>query len=169
MDAAVTPGGIFVSEANDGLSGLEGGGWPAWPMRVGPVVRHQTSMPSEDRVRLHPEHRPTVAAEHACEGGEDRSIGGSETRTRDLAFEDRELMAQHEKLGVLGPVRAPTEHQQVDDKSDETVEAGHVLSLIDARRPARLEARPQLTPPDEFSAPTGNERTTLSSSVAAQP
>jgi hypothetical protein len=29
----------------------------------------------------------------------------------------------------------PTQHQQVDDKSDETVEAGHALILIDARRP----------------------------------
>ena len=50
-------------------------------------------------------------------------------------------MAQHEKLGVVGPVRASTQHQQVDDKSDETVEAGHVLSLIDAGRSNRLEAR----------------------------
>ena len=66
---------------------------------------------------------------------------GLETRTRDLALQDRELMAQHENLGVLGPIRTPTQHQQVDDKSDETVEAGHPLILIDAGRSDQLEAR----------------------------
>jgi hypothetical protein len=50
-------------------------------------------------------------------------------------------MAQHEYLGILGPVPAPTQHQQVDDKSDETVEARHPLILVDARRADQTRAR----------------------------
>jgi hypothetical protein len=64
-----------------------------------------------------------------------------EARTRHLALENRELVAQHENLDVLGPVSAAAQHQQVEHESDETVEAGHAPSLIDARRPALTETR----------------------------
>jgi hypothetical protein len=93
MDAAVSPGRILASEADDGPSGFDRGGWPAGPMRVRPVVRDEASMPSQHRVGLHEEDRPAVTVEHTRERGEDRTVGGFKTRTRDLAFEDRELMA----------------------------------------------------------------------------
>ena len=97
---------------------------------------------------LHHEDRPAVTTEHTRQRGEDRPVVGFETRTRDLALEHRELMAQHEDLGVLGPVPATAQHQQVDDKSDETVEAGHVLILIDATaNQSDRNAKPQVTPP----------------------
>lgn len=65
-------------------------------------------------------------------------------------------MAQHEDFGVLGPVPATAQHQQVDHESDETVEAGHALILIDATRTKQIETQnPRSRRPDEFSAPTG--------------
>src|ERR1019366_9182087 len=79
---------------------------------------------------------PAVAAEHASERGEDRSVLGFEARTDDLAFQDGELMAQHENLDILGTIPASTQHQQVDHESDKTVETGHawILAASEPRR-----------------------------------
>jgi hypothetical protein len=63
-----------------------------------------------------------------------------------LAFQDRELMAQHEDLGVLGLVPVATEHQQVEDESDETVETSHPQILLD------------VTPADQFQARNRSSR-----------
>ena len=93
-------------------------------------------MPTEDRVRSDEEDRPAVAAEHASERGEDRSVLGFEARSRDLALQDGELMAQHENLDILGTIPAATQHQQVDHESDKTVETGHawILAASEPRR-----------------------------------
>ncbi len=80
MDAAVSPGRILVSEADDGLSGFACGGSSAWPMRVGPVVRHETPVPGQDRVGLDQEGRPAVTVEHTRERREDCTVAGFETR-----------------------------------------------------------------------------------------
>ena len=106
MDTAVAPRRVLAREADDVPTGFGGGGWPAGPVRVGPVVRDEASMPAKDRVGLHQEHRPPVAAEHARQRGEDRPVGGFETRSRHLTVQDRELMAQDEDLGVLRTIGA---------------------------------------------------------------
>jgi hypothetical protein len=108
VDAAVTPRRVLGCEADDGLSDLERGRGPAWPMRVGPVVRDEASMPRHDRVGFHQEDRPASTIEHTRQRREDRPVGWFEAGTRDLAFHDRELMAQHEDFGVFGPVPAGT-------------------------------------------------------------
>jgi hypothetical protein len=72
-------------------------------------------------------------------------------------LQDRELVAQHEDLGILRPVSATPQHQQVEYEPDKTVEASHALILIDARRTDQTESRnPRSRQPDEFSAPTGS-------------
>jgi hypothetical protein len=70
------------------------------------VVRDETSMPGQDRVGRHEEDRPTVAAEHASERGEDRTVGGFEAGSWHLTAQDRELMTQDEDLGILGTIGA---------------------------------------------------------------
>ena len=75
-------------------------------MRVGPVVRDETSMPRQDRVGCHQDDRTAGTIEHTRECREDRPIGWLETGMSDLALQDRELMTQHENLGILGPVPA---------------------------------------------------------------
>jgi hypothetical protein len=138
MDAAVTPRRVLASEANDRVSGFDRGGWSAGPVRIGPVVRNESSMPRQDRARLHqedPASRPSTRANAATIA---RSAGSKRGRGT-LAFEDRELVAQYEDLDVLGPVSASTQHQQVDEESDETVEASHGVD------PGRHEADPNQT------------------------
>jgi hypothetical protein len=62
-----------------------------------------------------------VVVEHAA--------GGFETRTRDLALQDRELVAQHEDLDIFRTIAARAEYEQVDHESDNTVETGHTPIL----------------------------------------
>jgi hypothetical protein len=141
VDATVTPRRVLGGEADDGVSDLKGGPGPARPMRVRPVVRDETSMPRQDRVGFHQEDRPTGTIEHTRECREDRPIGWLETGMSDLARQYRELMAQHEDLGILRPVPATAEHQQVDHESDETVATGHPRILIDPKRPDQIATR----------------------------
>jgi hypothetical protein len=49
---------------------------------------------------------------------EDRSIVRFEARTRDLASQHGELMAQHEKLDILGTILAAAQDQQIDHEPD---------------------------------------------------
>ncbi len=77
-----------------------------------------------------------------------------EARTRNLAMQDRQLMAQHENLGILGPASATAQQQQVDHESDETVETGHalILAAVEARRSGRAQ-KPRSTHPTGFRHP----------------
>jgi len=109
VDTPVTPGGVLACEAHDDLAGLGGGGGPAGPVRVGPVVRDEPSMPGQDRLRADEEGRPAVAAEHASERRNEHAVGRLEAWSRYLTVQDRELMAQDEDLGVFGTIGAATQ------------------------------------------------------------
>jgi hypothetical protein len=86
-------------------------------------------MPTRDRVGLHHQFRPAVTTEHASERDDDRPVVGLKARTRDLALQDHELMAQHKKLDILGTIPPPARDQQIDHEPDETVETGHAPIL----------------------------------------
>jgi hypothetical protein len=79
VDTAVAPRRVLPSEADDEPASLDCGGSPAGPVRTGPVVCDETSMPAQDGVRFDQEGRPAVAAEHASERGDDRTVAGLET------------------------------------------------------------------------------------------
>jgi hypothetical protein len=71
-----------------------------------------------------------------------------------LAVRDSELMAQREDLGIFGTLASAAQHQQVDHKSDETVETSHVSILIDPSRADQIEtAKSQVKTQDRFSVP----------------
>jgi len=52
-----------------------------------------------------------------------------------LAFQHRELVAQHEDLDVLGTVRATAQYLEVEYEADKTVETRHapILPLSEPR------------------------------------
>ncbi len=93
-------------------------------------------MPAQDRLWSDEEHRPAVTTQHPRERAQERAVGGFEARTRDLALQDRELMAQHEDLDIFRTIPATAEDEQVDHESDKTVETGHppILAAPEPRR-----------------------------------
>lgn len=78
---------------------------------------------------------------------ENRPVGWFEARTRVLTVQDRELMAQHEELGILGTIGTTAEHEQLDHEMDKTVEAGHaaILAALTSRRSVERETPGQRT------------------------
>jgi hypothetical protein len=113
VDAPVSPRRVLSRETDDRAAGFDCGGWPAGPVRVGPVVRDESPMPTQQCVGLDHEDRPAVTAERTRERGEDRAIVGFETRTPVLALENGELVTQHKDFDVFGTIRATGQHEQV--------------------------------------------------------
>jgi hypothetical protein len=46
-----------------------------------------------------------------------------ESRAADLTAKDRQLMAQHQNLELLGSILAPEEHEQLEQAADDDVQA----------------------------------------------
>src|SRR5205823_15116249 len=92
VDTAVAPSRVLRSETDDRCACFGDGRWPAGPLGIGPVLRDEPAMPTQDRVRSDEEDRPAVTAEHASERGEDRSVDGFEAGPGDLALQHRELV-----------------------------------------------------------------------------
>ena len=68
-------------------------------------------MPTEDGVGPDYEDGPALTAEPTRERGKDRAVVGFETRTRDLALQDGELMTQHEDLGIFRTIASTAQDQ----------------------------------------------------------
>jgi hypothetical protein len=105
------------------------------------VVRDEASVPTQPRVGLHHEQRPAVTAERTRERGKDGGVVGFETRTRDLALQHRELVAQHEDLEIFGAIASTAQHEEVEYEADKTVDTRHtpILAASEPRRSCRTE------------------------------
>jgi hypothetical protein len=91
----------------------------------------EPSMPLQDRVRSHEEHRPAITTERPRQPAQHGPVGGFEPRARDLTMKHSELMTQHEDLEILGTSPTAAQDEQVDHESDKTVETGHTTILLD--------------------------------------
>jgi hypothetical protein len=98
------------------------------------------TVPTQQCVGLDHEDRSAVTAERTGERGEDRAVVGFEPRTRVLALQDGELVAEHEDLDVFGVVRATAQPEQVEYQADKTVETGHA-PIFAAPEPRRSRQR----------------------------
>jgi len=62
-------------------------------VRLGPFAGDQPLVPPQDRVRRHQEDRPASARKRAAQRREERSIGGMELGSFDLAAQHTDLVA----------------------------------------------------------------------------
>jgi hypothetical protein len=88
-------------------------------------------MPAPQRLRCDEEAGPTVAWEHAADGGEQGAVGGFQLGAGGLPLEDGELVAQHQGLQVLGGVTAKEQCEELKGAAEREVdESGqHAHSL----------------------------------------
>jgi hypothetical protein len=138
-----------------------GRGGPARPVRVGPVIRDEPAMPTQDRLRPDHEDGPAVTAEPTRERGEDRTVVGFSPRTRDLALEYGELVAQR---GSRHLRNGRVERVGPGDRS-RGEQVGRNGAKVDARvvRTGPLTATRNACSacPDAYSAPTAFKRPRL--------
>jgi hypothetical protein len=83
-------------------------------VRVGPGAGHEPPMPAQQRLGLDEEARPAGPGQDAADGGEQGAVGGLEPESWRLAAQDRELVAQHKDLEILGGVAAGERREQLD-------------------------------------------------------
>ncbi len=67
------------------------------------------------------------AGKRSAQDGEDRTVGGSEFRSLDLAAQHTELVAQHRDLDVLGvlALEAPEQHTHESPRHEVEEGQGH--------------------------------------------
>jgi hypothetical protein len=87
---------------------------------LGPVARHEPSMPADHRRRLHDQHHPNQASpiEATRQQGEDGPVSGCEAGPLDLSLQDKDLVAQGENLCVS----SITTYQQQPDAGNQKPE-----------------------------------------------
>jgi hypothetical protein len=80
------------------------------PLR--PVSGDQPPIPAQQRLRSDRERRPRATREHPAERSQQQPVARLEPRSPDLPPQDRQLVAQHQDLQLLGALPAPEEHHQ---------------------------------------------------------
>ena len=123
-DAEVALARVVSCQANDQLDGLLGQGRTAGlPAGVGPSPSNEGTMPAQDRLGCAEEGCPPVTGDQASEGADERSIRPGEAGIG-LALEHRQLVTQHEDLGVLGHRVHLVDADRFGDAQKEAVEEG---------------------------------------------
>jgi hypothetical protein len=75
-------------------------------------------MPGQQCRRGHKERPPALTVQNTGQTSEDRTVAVVEPRSRDLAVQDLELLAQHEDLNIFGPVAPTAQHKQRQDPAE---------------------------------------------------
>jgi hypothetical protein len=114
-DPDVTPAGVLARQPQDQLAHLAVDRRPAGtPVRVGPVVGDEPSMPAQKRLRPHQERPPRATRQHPAERRENQPVPRRELRPPRLPPQNRQLVTQHEDLQFLRALAAPEQHDQLE-------------------------------------------------------
>ena len=113
------------------------------------MLPDQSSMPTQDGLGSHQERRPVCSWHQSGQRGDERPVRPREARPADLAEQDRELMAEHEDLGILGNGVHSPRLDQFDDATGQAIEKAESQT---AGSPVKS---PQVKPEIRFLDPSG--------------
>ena len=124
LNAQVAPARVLSGETNDQGPCVGRDGWAtSTASRIGPASGYEPSVPPQQCLGRHHEGGPAPARQEPGGGAEEYPVGVAQPGTGDLALKDRQLVAEHYQLEILGSVGAESkkderEHalrQDVDD------------------------------------------------------
>jgi hypothetical protein len=122
-DPHVVPTGVLARQSQDQLAHMTVDRRAAGtPVRVRPVVGDQAPMPAQQRLRSHRERPPRATRQHPAERGQEQPVARREPRSPDLPAQDRQLVAQHQDLKLLGALAAPEQHHQLEQTTGKDVD-----------------------------------------------
>lgn len=103
-----------------------GQSWPARTALLGirPSASNQVSMPSQQRLGLDEEPTPANLGHQLAQAGEDCSVGWPQSRTLDLATQDRDLVSEHDDLDRQFVLFAPAKPEQLEYPNEGHIEEG---------------------------------------------
>lgn len=97
MDPPIAPVGVLLRQPQDKCSGSLGDARSTWPaVRIGPAPGDKVTVPAQQRCRLDEEAPETITREQPCQRRQQRTVGGPQHGTVNLASKDRQLMAEHD-------------------------------------------------------------------------
>jgi hypothetical protein len=129
------------------------------PAEVGPPPADQPPVPAQQRARRNQPAHPLRPGEQPGQGGEHRPVGPVQLRPGVLPQRHRDLLAQHQQLGVLRPRWACQQRHPVDQADEHQVQ--HPYRHKPAILPApttTAAANPQVSNLSPFWNPTGLNR-----------
>jgi hypothetical protein len=78
-------------------------------------------MPVQERLGSHEEGVPGTARQHPAERRQEQPVVGLDPGPTYLAAKNRQLVAEHEDLELLGSITAAEEHDQLEQAADDDV------------------------------------------------
>jgi hypothetical protein len=91
-------------------------------LRISRASWNPMAMPGQECLRAHRERNPTLARKYPAERRQQEPIVYLEARPPDLAAKNRQLVAEHENLKLLGSIPAPEEHDELEQAGDDDVQ-----------------------------------------------
>jgi hypothetical protein len=102
VDAPVAPGRVLPGQPQHQPADLRRYSGSATLVRIGPSAPDQLPMPPQQRGWLDKQPTPVWARQQPRQSGQHRPVRPVDPRTSDVASQHRDLVAQHQRLGILG-------------------------------------------------------------------
>src|ERR1019366_1224621 len=122
LDPLVSPAVVFGGEPPGERSDLCADGWPASPVRVGPLPGDQAAVPPEYGPGCHQPVGPQPGWQDPDQGGEDRAVGPVQPGPRTGTAQYRDLMPHHQQLNVLGDWRAARQDKPAAEPDQDEIQ-----------------------------------------------
>ena len=126
MDAPVAPGRVLRREPQHQRADLRGDARPARPTTgIRPAPSDQVAVPTQQRGRGDEERRPPRPRQQPRQRRQHHPVRGFQVNPGDLTPQDRDLMAQHENLDLVGAITPRNERQELQSEPDNPVPERH--------------------------------------------
>ena len=96
--------------------------WPSGPIRIGPLLAHETAMPAQDRARSEQAMVTQRLGQPAHERGEHGPVRPVHPWPWVAAAQDGDLVPQHEELDILAGGRAAHQQDQPEHLPEDQVQ-----------------------------------------------
>jgi hypothetical protein len=115
MDAPVSPAVVLSGHPQDQGTQFGGLRWSSWRAGLSPSAGDQVAMPAQQGPRGDQQTQPPLFGQQPCQRGGQGAFGPRCRRGFRGTRQHRQLLTQHEDLGVLGRLGPCEQHQPGED------------------------------------------------------
>ena len=114
-DALIAPPRILPCEPHDQHANLRADRRSTRRSRISPSLRHQATMPTQERRWRHEKQRPADAWPASARSRQEQSVGRPKRCLPNVTAQDRQLVAEHDDLEVLRLSRSEQKGDKLQD------------------------------------------------------
>ena len=164
LEAEIAPASVLLGQLADQLPALfaDRGSTAARTTGEGrPLLSDQLEVPAEHRFRHDQQRGPRGPWQPARQGGKDETIGLAPADSLHLAFQDSDLVAQHQQLGLISGAAAERARARSMTVRGRREGRRRAWTAADRNRPGRIAA--------EFGRTLGTPQATRSTAGPSCP